>query len=286
MTDQIVHTGKVQPIRKFLSPFLMVRDLWRHRELTWNMAKREIVGRYRTAHLGLLWSILTPLALLVTYTFVFTVIFKARWQQDVPESRGQFALTMFCGMLLYNFFAEVVNKAPDIVVTNPNYVKRVVFPLEIFIISGLISALFNMMIGYGVWLIGWFSVQQTALHWTALWLPVVIIPACLTTAGLAWLLASLGVFVRDVGHAVVIITQILFFATPIFYRIEVIPYPYRTILELNPLAHAIEDVRRVLMWNQQPRWDWWCASLVVSFALALLGYAFFMKSKRAFADVV
>jgi len=289
--EQVVRTSKVQPLRAFLNPIAMLRGLWGQRELIWQLARRDIEGRYRTARLGLLWAILTPLCLLAIYTFVFAVVFKFRWSDDPGETRGQFALTMFCGMLLYGLFSEVVNRAPYMIAGNPNYVKKVVFPLEVFVVSGLASALINMLIGYEVWLIGWLLIEQRVPPWTVVWMPVVLLPVCLTTAGVSWVLASIGVFLRDVGHAVGLATQVLFFATPIFYSLQRVPQPWRRALEINPLTHAIEDMRRIMMWKgmgaaPQPEWAWLVGMTAVSAIFALVGYAFFMKSKRAFADVL
>ena len=285
-TEQVIRTGQVQPLSRYLNPLSMARNLWSHRELAWQLAKRELLARYREARLGILWSILTPLALLGIYTFVFSVVFQGRWGNDPNESRGEFALTVFCGMLLYNLFAEVVNRAPVMIVANPNYVKRVVFPLEVFVVSGLISGLINMLIGYGVWLAGWMLIIRDLPSWTMVWFPLVLVPVCLTTGGVSWILASLGVFLRDIGHAVGLITQMLFFATPIVYSLQHVPQPFRRVLELNPLTHYIQDARRVLMYGEQPYWGWWAGSAAASVLLAVLGYAFFMKSKRAFADVL
>ncbi len=291
--EQVVRSSAAHPLRAYLNPVAMLRGLWSHRELIWQLAKRDIEGRYRAARLGLLWAILTPLCLLAIYTFVFAVVFQFRWSDDpnVHESRGEFALTMFCGMLLYSLFAEVVNRAPVMIISNPNYVKKVVFPLESFVVSGLVSALINMMIGYGVWMAGWLAIERCLPPWTIVWMPVVILPVCLVTTGLSWVLASIGVFIRDVGHAVGLATQVLFFATPIFYSLQRVPERWRCVLELNPLTHAVEDMRRVMMWDgagaaPQPEWSWWIATMAASTVIALLGYAFFMKSKRAFADVI
>lgn len=285
--EHVVHTGKPPSLAQFLSPAAMLRSLWAHRELIWQLAKRDVEGRYRTARLGLLWAILTPLILLGIYTFVFAVVFQFKWDMNnANESRGQFALTMFCGMLLYNLFAEVVTRAPGMIVANPNYVKKVVFPLEVFIVSALISGLINLLIGCGVWLVGWGLVERSMPEWTMLLLPVVLLPTCLVTLGLSWVLASVGVFVRDVGHAVTLAVQVLFFATPIFYSIEKVPERYRPVLQINPLTHAVEDMRRILMRGEMPDWPWWGATLAGALIFAVCGYAFFMKSKRAFADVV
>jgi ABC-type polysaccharide/polyol phosphate export permease len=199
--EQAVRTSEAKPLRVFLNPIAMLRGLLAQRELIWQLAKRDIEGRYRAARLGLLWAVLTPLCLLGIYTFVFAVVFRFRWTDNPNETRGQFALTMFCGMLLYGLFAEVANRAPQMVVANPNYVKKVVFPLEVFVVSGLLSALINMLIGYGVWLVGWLLIEHRMPPWTLVWMPVVLLPVCLTTAGVSWFLASIGVFIRDVGHA-------------------------------------------------------------------------------------
>ncbi len=286
VSQPMIRTGAGRPIWSYLNPLAMVRNLWAHRELAWQFAKRDVLSRYREARLGLLWSILSPLILLAIYTFVFAIVFRARWGDDPNESRGRFALTMFSGMLLFGLFAEVVTRAPFMVVSNPNYVKKVVFPLEVFIVSGLLSALINMLIGYGVWLAGWGLIERATPHATLLWLPVVVLPVALVTAGMAWIIAALGVFLRDVGHAVTLGVQVLFFATPIFYSIERVPYPFRRALEINPLTHAVEDVRRVMIGGEAPAWGWWAASSAGAAVVAVIGYAFFMKSKRAFADVL
>lgn len=285
MSEGIFRTAQGPRLTSLLNPVSMVRNLWAHRELIVQLSRRDIVGRYRAAQLGLLWSILTPLILLVIYTFVFTVVFHARWGDDPTESRGEFALTMFCGMLLFQLFSEVVNRAPNMVVSNPNYVKKVVFPLEVFVPSAILSGLFSLLVGLAVWLLGMLLILGPPSV-TILWLPIVLVPVCLTTAAVAWVLASVGVFLRDVGHAVALATQVLFFITPIFYRIDRVPYPYRRLLELNPLTHAVEDARRVLMWGGHPDWRWWLPSVAASGLAALLGYAFFMKSRRAFGDVL
>lgn len=271
---------------RFLNPIDAARNLWSHRDLVWQLAQRDVATRYRATHLGLLWSVLTPLIQLAVYTFIFAIVFKARWGTDAGESQGVYALAIFCGMLVYNVFSEVMTRAPGLVVGNPNYVKKLVFPLEVFVPSALIGALINMVISLGVWLVGWMLITRSWPQLTSLWLPVALVPVLFTTVGLSWGIASLGVFVRDLSHAVQLFVQILFFMTPIFYRVDSVPYPYRVILEVNPLSHAIEDVRNALMRGTHPDWLWWGAATLGALVLAQAGYAFFMKSKRAFADVL
>ena len=287
-TETVTHfsASAPRPLRAFLHPGRMLLNLWGHRGLTLQLTHRDIVGRYRAARLGLLWSVLTPLVLLAIYTFVFSVVFGARWGDDPTAGRCEFALYLFCGMLVFNVFGELASRAPMMVVYNPNYVKKVVFPLEVLPVSGLLTALFNMVVGFGAWLVFWWFVKWTLPPVTALWLPVVVLPVCLATLGIAWLVASVGVFVRDVGHAVMLIVQVLFFATPVLYKMERVPRAFQLVMVVNPLSHCLEDSRRVMIEGTEPNWLWWGASLVVSIVLAVLGYAFFMKSKRAFADVL
>ena len=286
MSDVIVRTSRGTPILPLLNPLFLLRNLFRHRQLTIQLAKRDILGRYRTAQLGLVWSIITPLVLLAIYTFVFTIVFPGNhWTEDPNESKGIFALAMFCGMLVFNLFAELVNRAPGLIVSNPNYVRKVVFPLEVFVPASLISALFNLLVGLVVWLVGRIALVGLPPI-TILWLPIVLLPVCLVTLGIGWVLASVGVFIRDVNLGVGLVVQVLFFGTPIFYSLKRVPHPYREILEINPLTHAVEDARNVLMWGHGPDWSRWCVSLAIASVVAVLGCAFFLKSKRAFGDVL
>lgn len=282
----VVRSSAAVPLAAYLNPLAMLANLSRHSYLTWQLARRELHARYRGTHLGLLWAVLTPLLMLAIYTFIFAIIFKTRWNAAAEETRGEFALTLFCGLLLYNVFAEVVNRSSGMIVSVPNYVKKLVFPVEIFVVAGLLSAVINMLLSLGVWLLGWLLLKWTLPHATLVYVPLVVLPVALTALGIGWTLASLGVFVRDVGHAVGIAVQMLFFLTPIFYQLEAVPQPYRALVALNPLAHAVEDMRRVMMFGQPPMWLGWSLALAGSMLLALGGYAFFMKSKRAFADVL
>ena len=282
----VVHNSSAPSLVSGFNPRQVLGNLWRHRDLTLQLAYREIVNRYRASWLGLAWTALNPLVLLAIYTFVFAEVLKMRWGDTAADTTWMFALTMFAGMLVFNLFAEVTNRAPRLVVDQPNYVKRVVFPLENLIVATVLAALFNLAIGVVVWLLGWLLIQQSLPHATVLWLPIVLLPVCITTAGLAWLLAAVGVFVRDLTHAVVLATQVLFFATPIFYSMERIPEAYRPVALANPLTHAVVNARRVMLDGQAPN----LAYLGVSFAFAILigltGYAVFVRHKRAFADVV
>ncbi|GMU81334.1 MAG: transport permease protein [Planctomycetota bacterium] len=284
--EQVIRSGAGQSVLRLLNPLAMAANLWRHRHIARQLARRDIIGRYRSSSLGLLWSIITPLVQLCVYTFIFGVVLGARWGRT-DEPMTVFALTMFSGLLVFLMFAEVVNRSPGMVAENPNYVKKVVFPLEMLGPSGLLTALFNFGVGAAVWLLFWFVVNLAPPPWTIVYLPVVLLPLCLFTLGFAWFLGSLGVFVRDLGHVIQLITQVLIYLTPVFFPMSLLEGKwFAQVMQLNPLTHVIEDARRVMMWGQAPNWPWWTFSLVVASLAALLGYAFFMKSKRAFGDVL
>lgn len=281
-----LRSSAARPLRAFLNPIAAARSLLRHSDLTWQLAQRDLAARYRAARLGLLWAALTPLLLLAIYTFVFSVVFAARWGRSAAETRGEFALALFCGLMVYGVFSEVMIRAPGLIVGNPNYVKKLVFPLEVFVPAALLAALVNLLINLGVWLVGWALIMRCWPPATGLWAPLVLLPVCLTTLGLGWLAASLGVFLRDLGHAVLLLVQMLFFLTPIFYEADKVPPPYNYLLQVNPLTHSVQDFRGALMWGDAPDWPWLAAATAASLVLAQFGYAFFMKSKRAFADVL
>jgi len=245
-----------------------------------------VLARYRGSFFGLLWSFLTPLLLLGIYTFVFGVVFGARWPQGVsPGGLGDFALVVFCGLIVLNLFAECVSRAPGLVVGSATYVKRVVFPVEILPVVALGSAVVSATASLAVLLVVRFALQGT-LPWTVLLAPVVVVPLLLLTLGVAWLLASLGVFLRDINYLVVLLLQVLIFMTAVFYPLEAVPARLRPVLALNPLHPVVDDLRRVVLWGQPPDWPRLGVSLVVGGAMALLGHAWFMKTRRGFADVL
>lgn len=268
-----------------LNPAAMLRNLWRHRELIAQFTRREVEGRYRGSFLGIIWSFLTPLVMLLIYTFVFGVIFQARWSQARGASLNEFAVILFAGLITFTIFSECVTRAPGLVVAVPNYVKKVVFPLEILPVSVLGAALFHAGVS-AIILLAAHLLSGGALHATLALLPLVLLPLLLLTLGLSWILASLGVFIRDIGNLTALLVQILFFLTPIFYTAEAVPEPYRSLLLLNPLGGVIGDVRRVALWGEPPAWGGLALSLPLSLIVAIVGYAWFMQTKKAFADVL
>lgn len=263
----------------------LARSLWRNRQLIVQMTKREVVGRYKGSVMGLAWSFFNPVFMLTVYTFVFSVIFKSRWGVGGEESKTQFAVVLFVGMIVHGLFAEVLNRAPSLILSNVNYVKKVVFPLDILPVIAMGAALFHSIISLGV-LLAAFALFNGYLHWTVVFTPLVLLPLVILAMGLAWMLASLGVFLRDVGQTIGIITMIMMFLAPVFYPVTALPEEFRPWLMANPLTFIIEQAREVLIWGRVPDWTGLGAYTVVAMAITWAGYAWFQKTRKGFADVL
>ena len=283
-----VITARSESALQYLNPAILARDLWRHRGLIRQFTRREVEGRYRGSFLGLFWSFVNPLVMLLIYTFVFGLIFKSRWPQSRTNSLGEFAVVLFCGLIAFNTFSECVNRSTGLIVTVPNYVKKVVFPLEILPVSVLGSALFHALISLSILMVANVLISHT-IHWTLVLLPLVALPLIFLSLGLAWFLSSLGVFVRDVTYTVTLIVQMMFFMTPIVYSVDTlkgVPSTLQMVMRLNPLASIVENFRRVVLWGMLPSWIGLALWLLFTGAVMLLGYAWFMKTKKGFADVI
>ena len=266
------------------SPRELVASAWRHRALIATLAVREVAGRYKGSVLGALWAFVLPLLMLGTYTFVFSVVFGARWQGQ-GSSRGEFALILFAGLLVFNLFAECLNRAPGLILQNQSYVKKVVFPLEVLPWVMLAAALFQTAVSYLVWqlfallVLGWPS-------WTVLLFPVQLLPVCLLTLGMSWFTAALGVYMRDLAQLVGVLLSVLMFLSPLFYPLSALPPAYQTLLKISPLAPAIEGTRDVLIWSRVPEPSVFMLQLSIGLLVVWGGFAFFQRTRRGFADVI
>jgi lipopolysaccharide transport system permease protein len=252
--------------------------------LIYNLIKREVIGRYRGSVMGLLWSFFNPVLMLIVYTFVFSVVFKARWTGGT-DSRTEFALVLFAGLLVYNLFAECINRAPGLVLGNVNYVKKVVFPLEILPIVAMGSAAFHLLISLFVWLV-FYLIFFGIPHATIALLPVVLTPFFFMILGLSWFLASLGVYLRDVSQIIGVITTALMFLSPIFYPITALPEEYHLIMQMGPLTYIVEQARDVMIWGKGIDWRAWAIYFLLATMIAWLGFAWFQKTRKGFADVL
>ncbi len=264
----------------------LVGNAWNQRNLIYQMSKRDVIGRYKGSVMGLLWSFLHPVLMLTIYTLVFSVIFKARWNAGInSESKTEFAVILFVGLIVHSLFAEALNRAPSLIISNVNYVKKVVFPLEILPIISLGSVLFHGFISLMV-LITAFFIFNGFIHWTALFLPLVIIPLLFLTLGLAWFLASLGVFLRDTGQTISILMTVMLFLSPVFYPASSLPSELKTVILLNPLTFIIEQARAIIIWGQLPDFGGLGMYALISLTVMWLGYAWFQKTRKGFADVL
>lgn len=263
----------------------LVASLWEHRSLTGALIRREVIGRYRGSVFGVVWSFFNPVLMLIVYTFVFSVVFKARWGETLNAGHADFAVVLFVGMIVHGLFSEVINRAPGLILANASYVKRVVFPLEILPIVAMGSALFHTTISLIVLLLAQLILSQH-VPWTAVLFPIVLVPLVFATMGVAWFLASVGVFVRDVGQSIGIVTTIMLFLAPVFYPISALPPGFQIVMRLNPLTLVIEEGRKLLLFGQLPDWAGLAVYWAVSIVAAWAGFLWFQKTRRGFADVV
>ncbi|MGZ8844314.1 MAG: ABC transporter permease [Pyrinomonadaceae bacterium] len=262
------------------------RPLWelpRRFDLIWSLAKRELAARYKGSVLGIVWAVLTPLVMIAIFTLLFAGIFKAKF--NASDSQWDFALYLFCGLLPWNAFQEALNMSASAVVNRANLVKRVVFPLETLPVSQTVAAIANQMFGTVALLLGILVIRHE-LHLTTLYLPILLIPQLLLMLGGAWLLASLGVFIRDIVQGISLVLMAWMYLTPIIYPETIVPEAYRPFLNLNPFTPLIRSYRRIMLDGAAPDW----AGLAYFSAFALIafvfGYWWFARTRKNFADVV
>ncbi len=262
----------------------LAASLWRNRELVRQLVRREVLGRYRGSFLGLAGSFVQPLLLLATYAFVFTVVFTPR-AVGGGAGAGPDLHKRFAGMLAHGILSEAVQAAPGQVVGVPNFVKRTVFPLEVLSLAGTGASVFHALVGFVV-LLGFILAMGHGLHLTVLYLPLVLAPLVLLALGASWLLAALGVFVRDVGQVSGVLSTLLFFGSPIIYPVSAVPEAWRWLLYANPLTPAVVQTQRVMLLGQAPDWAGLGLYAGVGAAAAWLGFACFQKLRPGFADVL
>lgn len=256
-----------------------------HRTLIYQFVRREVLGRYRGSVLGLGWSFVTPLLMLLVYTFVFVGVFKARWPGSEAGGGAEFALQIFAGLLVFNLFAEIASRAPSLVLEQPNLVKKVVFPLEILPWVSVLSGIFHLLLGCLVLLV-FSGFVRGSVPPTILALPLVLIPFIILLLGLSWLLASLGVFVRDIGQMIGPVVNLMMFLSPIFYSVRSLSPNFQFWMTINPLTLVIEQVRTVALAGHWPDWQALFFYYVGSLFFAFLGALFFQATRKGFADVL
>lgn len=266
-----------------LAPF--AADLIQHRELLWQFIVRNVELRHKGSHLGLVWAVLNPLLMLGLYVLVFGYIFGGRFGVLPDESRWDYAIGVFIGLSLFHFFAEVMATAPATIVSNPNFVKKVVFPVEILPAASVGSALFHLAISLTLALAG-LVLSGRALTPSLFWLPVFVLPLALLGLGVAWLFSALGVFFRDIGQVMQFITLALMYASAVFFSAAMIPAEIWTFLRFNPLLLAIELARNSALWAQAVNFNHLAYLYAIGLFFCWAGHAFFRRTRLAFADVL
>lgn len=266
------------------SPLACIKALKARLPLIKQLVRRDVSGRYRGSFFGILWSFFNPLLMLSIYSFVFTVVFKVKWEQGTGE-KGQYAVILFSGLALHAFFTECLSRAPAAITSNPNFVKKVVFPLEVLAPTVVGSALFHLAISMGALLLVYVTVFHS-LQWTLIFLPLVLAPFILLTIGIAWLLASLGVFLRDISQMIGALSTVLLFMSPILFPVTSLPPLAQSFIYMNPLSFVVEEMRQVVIWGQVPHWSGLAIYTIASMMIFWGGFFWFQKTRRGFADVI
>lgn len=265
------------------NPALLVTAPWRHRGLIYELAKRDVLGRYRGSVMGLAWSVAQPLLMLAIYTTVFGTFLKAKWPGT--QNSLQFAVVLFAGLIIFNFFAECLNRAPTLVTSNANYVTKLVFPLEILPWVTIASAGFHFLTSLAVWIAFALAIYG-GVGWTIVLLPIVLAPLVAVAVGLCWFIGATGVYLRDLGYVTGLLTTILLFLSPVFYAVDGLPPEFRALVLLNPLTFIVEQARAVMIDARLPDFGGLLAYGGCSLLVAWAGLAWFQKTREGFADVL
>lgn len=253
--------------------------------LVYTLAVRDIQARYRGSALGILWALLVPLAMLVIYTFVFSVVFKARWPALEGQEQAGYALVLFAGLIAHGLLAETLSQAPTLVSSQANLVKKVVFPLQALAWVPLISGLFHFAISLLVLLaVQWWL--DVPFQLSILLLPIVLLPLVFLCLGVCWFLSALGVFFRDISHVVTLAVTALLFGSGVFFPISTLPSAIQSWLWLNPLAVVIEQLRGVVLFGVLPDWSVWGLTTFICWIFSLLSLRWFAATRKGFADVL
>lgn len=268
----------------FLFPIRMLVDLWAKRELIAHFTWREFVGKYRGAHLGLVLSVASPFLLMVVYTIVFGLIFKGSFGNGGGD-KVPFALALFSGLIFFQLFGDTIGRASSLLVTNPGFITKVVFPLEILPVTLLGSSFLHFLCSLAVLLVG-ILLMTHALPWTILFLPLLVLPVLLLSLGIAWALAALGIYFRDLEALVPPLLMALTFMSAIFYPLSTIPQQYQWIALLNPFVGFSEMARSILVFGELPDWRIWLYCFGISLVVCLAGYFTFMRLKKGFSDAL
>ena len=265
------------------------KEMRQHQFLISQLTRREVVGRYRGSHLGLVWSFVNPVLMLCVFTVVFKYIFGAKATHHVEEGWADYALMLFSALIVFNMFAECLARAPNLILLNANYVTKVVFPLEILPLTAVLGSVVHLLIGFVPLILATLISRGGHLHATvALW-PLLLVPITCWALGITWIVSALGAFLRDLNEVMAVLTQILMYASAVFYplgfALDRLP-ALRPLLVLNPLAYFSEQSRNLVVWGEPMDWSGYTVATVTGFLAMVGGYKLFVNVKPAFADVI
>lgn len=285
MTKVVYTSASQSSLRGLLSPFVIAKHLWRHRELIRSQARREFEATYRANVLGLAWTVLTPLIMLLLFTFVFGYVFKGRFNPNTPETPAEFAVALFVGLSLYQVIGNTLTGSCGLMLANTVYIKSLSFPVEVLGVSFVLNQLFNLAIAVGLCLISSLIIHGMLPLST---LAVLVHVACLAlmALGLTWFLSAISVFVRDVPSLMSPVAMMLMFLSSVFFPVSSVSPRVQWLFAFNPLAVLIEQARGAILYGRWPDIVPLAVLVVISLAIAIGGYGFFMRSKPAFADVL
>lgn len=266
----------------------MAKSLVKNYSLVKQLTKREVIGRYRGSVLGIAWSFLNPLLMLLVFTFIFSVVFKAKWGVEIngqEEGKFVFAVVLFIGLILHAVLAETLTRSPSVILANTNYVKKVIFPLEILPVVVVLSALFHSLVSIAIWLVVYvIAIGLPPIE--AVLFPLVFLPLIILCTGLSFILSAIGVFLRDIGQITGVLATVLLFLSPVFFPIDRLPEAYQPILLANPLTFVIEQSRDLLIWGNSPEYIGLITYTVIALLILIVGFYLFQKTRKGFADVI
>lgn len=282
----VVYSSEIRtPIQRLISPYWIARHLMSHRELIAAFARRKFQAAHRDTYLGMFWSLLTPLIMLALFTLVFGIIFKGKFSGAATETPTEFAIALFVGLSFYNCIGQALTGGPQVILANSIYVKTLSFPVEILPLAAIINILMNFGISIGLCMIAFIAVHGY-VHWTSIFVVIHIACVSLLSLGLCWFLSSLAVFVRDTPAVTGPISMVLMFLSSVFFPIGSVPGRVQWLFKVNPVAIIIDDARGCLLYGRFPALLPLAVVLVISVAVLIFGYWFFMRTKPAFADVI
>jgi ABC-2 type transport system permease protein len=259
--------------------------LYDRRWLVKYMAQREMSRGYRGSYLGLVWSFLSPLLMVVLLTVIFSEVVGIRFREVTGDSSLNYGLYVYCGLIPFLTYSQAVSQGVNVIRRNRNLVQGVVFPLEILPVTTVIASLVQSLIGVGALMVI-FAVLEHQVHWTVVLLPLVLVPQLLFTVGLCYLMAVAGAYVPDVREALKAVVRATFFITPIIWPISRMPEDWRFLVDYNPLAILVEAYRDLILEGELPSGMGYSYLFLLGLALFVLGFVVFNRVKHNFADLI